>query len=819
MGELLVNGAWIAAVSAPWAVSPHPNFSEDTVTGPGLLALVSQFRLRDLDRYSELLPEDEASWVMELVDAARRSVLRETIREAADDLWKLCQRIDLPLDARLAAALFASVADVEVDELGRAISNLLGFEAAMSLLPSSRTAGLAQGLLRMQIAARQFDQVDYGSAMATLDEVERSLLEEGEWEQFPVSLGISWGSSAVLDDIQTALSTHVLELRSRLEGLGGKTWVEVVRSKSSWLDFRGEVVAGARDRKYVESSFEKRVGSSSHRRTIVSSNPITTRALEVLLLAELTGDVNGFMNGRVALGQLRILQEVDKVQDAEPWEFQEALRLFRKARSKDGLQRTIDSIYLQGPEEALIADARLIIQRSDFPIDATAFDLMVLGAASHYLGTEELERSTDAALEFLSKPRSVPGSEIADRQNALRSIVRLLPESGKNEDTASVVLATIKSSHSLDVFERDFLQIMDVIDWDDVAPATVEAWRGWGERHAATAESTSELADRSRYLFRERDHEEILNGMPESDIPLHLALHSEALDDIPPETLKAAVTISSSDLRQIRADARAGHMRFGGVDSTEVAVLLAAAFDIMSLWNEVIELLADKDVPQELKERSVSRIVELGPTLSGEVQEKLRASWGLLMESPRQGFFVDPDPSLQFTDAVRLGVIIKALTKDEAVAWGTELACSRSAVNRRSACELIRDIAETHEEWTWAQILLLQLIHDTDANVRPAAAKNLAVVGPQKTAVSSLVTTSLLECLDSGGIRIPLMALHGLQRVGEQVETYGRDLVRKVSTLASSHEARVIREAARRVLEGAMSRDYSSGEMPLIQEN
>lgn len=800
--ELLDDGAWVAAIAAPWTIAPHPNFSEDRVSGPGLLALVAQFRIQDLYRYQELMPEGQAPWVIELIDASRRSIEFGTVRSGADDLWGIALREDVSIGGRVASAMFATVAEVELDELGAAHDRLTSLAREVEQgMPSTRTAELALAVLRMQIASRQFEQLDYQGADETLQKIKDLTTLNGQWGQFDVSLGIGWDSIVVQEDIYKALSSHKLELRSRIEGFKGNTWVDVVKSRSSWPEFRGAVVSAARDRKYVEEVYERKVGARVKRRTIRNTDPVLSRALEALLVAELTGDVNGFMAGRLALGQFRILRDIDKADHPEVWPYQDALRLFRKARAKESLQRVLDSIYLQGPDDALINDASLILQRGGFPRDVTSYDLMVLGGAAQYLSSAALQRSVDAALAFVLKPNSVPGSEPADQQIAWRAILRLLPESGKDEAVAQASLLAVQGSY--DLIEGELLQLFDALNWDAVEPRTIAEWNTWGSQ---AGESEREIATRARFLGKPSERLNMMQESPEWKLPLYLAMHKNEISNIPSSLIARAEAVSSNALGQIREEAQHGSTSFGGFDAGEVAVALATEFGLNNLWSKVTELLADRKVPQELKEKAMRRIAEAGVQHLPEKAEKsLRSHWKSILESSRHDIFSEPDPRLEFADALRVGTILKVLSRDDAVAAGTNLAGSQNPENKLAACELIGDVASVHGEWTWAQIMLLQLIHDPDLNVRPPAAKTLASIGENKTAVTPLVVSALKSCLTYGGIRLPLLTLHGLQRSASKARELGPELVTTVQDIAMNHRARVVREAARYVVDARPS--------------
>lgn len=65
---------WVVATVAPWAVSPHPNFSNPRPTAAETLALVTENRFQhERARYDFMRGEDDA-WKWELVEAAAASL-------------------------------------------------------------------------------------------------------------------------------------------------------------------------------------------------------------------------------------------------------------------------------------------------------------------------------------------------------------------------------------------------------------------------------------------------------------------------------------------------------------------------------------------------------------------------------------------------------------------------------------------------------------------------------------------------------------------------------------------------------------------------
>ncbi|TKV29720.1 hypothetical protein FDK12_02060 [Arthrobacter sp. NamB2] len=796
--ENLGDGAWIAAIAAPWAIAPHPNFSDETVTGPSLLALVAQSRLVDLDQHRSRLSEGHAGWMLELVDAAQRSVKYNTVRSGADDLWILAENETITPGGRIGAALFAAVAEVELDELGVAIERLQSLAAGLQDVPSSKSSALALALLHQQIAARQFELFDYAEAMETLRKIDIFLGVEGEWDAYLVSLGISWDSSRVQDDIHRSITAHSTQLRARMEGFQGTTWVDVVKARSTWPDHRVALAAGTRDRKFVEQMFEQAIGSQVKRRTWSTTDPVLSPALETLLVSELSGDANAFMRGREALAQHRILQILRNPTDDAPWAVQDAIRLFRRARAKDSLKRVLEWIYLQGPEAALFNDASMILERRDFPRDASALDFMVLSWAAQYLSTDMLSRALGGAFEYIRAPKGTPGAQSENERIVWSAIVKLLPGSGKDNETAQVAFDATKQTSSLELVERDFVRLMDLIDWDEVDPDLISAWRTWGAQNVERF-AVRDLARRARGLQDTLDHEEIISELTGQDLVLYLVNGNVGAASLTAETLLSADATCIKDLDRTRESASKGTFSYGGVDTGELSIVYAKTYARPAVWDSLTSFLTDPNVPREFKARSLSRVAEYGMEgVPDSVRSSLASTWHAVVASSQVDMFSDPDPRSKFSEALRAGAVLGILSRDEALASATELAGSTLSEERIAACGMLPDVAAFHGSWEWAQLLLLHLTQDADATVRSEAAKQLAFVGNIPTGIRSLVHAAILKALGSGGVRTPLLTLHGLQKLSkdEDWRQYGAEVACVVEALATKHRARVIREAA-----------------------
>lgn len=809
--ETLNDGAWVAAVAAPWAIAPHPNFSQSEVSAASVMALVARCRPSDLERYTELLPEDPDEWASELVDASKRSVLIGSIRQGADDLWKFTERGDLPMGARIAAAMFAAVAEIELDEYPSAIQRLDALAARLED-PSSASSSLASALLHQQIAARKYEVFDYAGALLSLGLVDALLTAEGSWDPFTVSPGIGWDSDLVQDDIREAIASHCRELRARVEGFEGTTWVQVVKSRATWPDLRGELSAASRDRKYVEHLFEETIGPRKRGRTFRNEDPVISPALETLLTAELCGDVNAFMKGREALAQVRILRESEATKEEDTWEVRDSLRLLRQARAKDSLKRALEWVYMRGPGPALLEDATMILGRSGFPSDISELDLMVLASAAPYLDLDMVQRSLGGALSFIRSPRLAARMRHIDERAIWNAVVTFLPETGLHQEVAEAALEAVNGNFSTDLIEGELLRLLETLNWDAVTQTTVMGWRSWGELNKDD-KYHAQLAVRASKVAAPVRHDLVLDSMPESGLPLYLVAHHDELPGIAPSVVARAESACIAALEEIRESASHGSMSFGGTDSGELATLFARLYESTKVWHAVARFLTDAKVAQEMKARSLIRIADYGQsTVPEEVASIMRSNWASIIDSELRGVFLEPDPSSKFAEALRAGVVLHILSRNEAIAAATEMAGSISADERTSAAELLPDVSSSHQEWEWGQLLLLQLTRDIDPTVRSQAARSLALVGKVQTGISPLVYSALLNSLRSGGIRVPLFTLHGLQRMATSDEWihYSDEVRYEVSKMTTEHPARIIREAARHVIDRSHHEDNGS---------
>lgn len=796
--ENVEDGAWIAALAAPWAIAPHPNFSQGTITGPGLLALVTLFRSLDLERYSEFAGDDVNPLVSALIDAASRSTTEGTVRSGREDLWKIAQNRKSSTGMRVAATILATVADVELDEIAPVVGKIEAIVTELVEIDQTRSGRLAIALLQQQSAARKFELFDYAGAFQVLDSIPKLIATFGPWDEFPVSPGIGWNSQKIQDDVQAALIQHGMELRARMEGFEGSKWVEVVRSRPNWPDYKGAISAASADRKLVDLHFEKSIGLTNRRMTWSANDPVISPALESLMVAELSGDVNAYMIARRTLAQLRVLHANDNPSEQNDWYVGEALRLFRQSRSKAELDRTLDWIYLQGPSQALKNDADLILNRIDFPRRVTATDLSVLSSAAPYLSPPKLAKALSSALHFLDSPKGPPGSAPADERTAWKAISRLLPDSGMDEMVAESALRVIASSSYLDLVETDLLRLLDSLDWEKVSPLVVEGWRNWGRTLTGTT-APAELARRASRVHSEVSDEPSIADADGIDLAVKLVANHGNPSSIPDSALLRAERSCMESLAAISNNARRGSFSFGGIDTADLSTLFAKVFNREALWISVAEFLTEPAVTRTQKERSLHRIASYGESVVPEpAQCLIRNNWISVVATRPLEPFNDSLPDTTFPAALRVGVVLRILSRDEAIEAVAQITGSKSSDERTAACTLLLDIAETYSEWVLAQTMLLSLVSDPSPEVRSEAAKSLAVAGKHTTAVSTLVRRTLSSALQSDGLRTPLLTIHGFQKLAAagELDSYDDEILTMLRLLSENHEASTIRKAA-----------------------
>ena len=798
--SVLTEVEWLAACLAPWALGPHPNFSGDVVDGPAMLAMCSDGRSGEAARYRARLVPSERPWESELVDTCTRSLFAETQRDAADTLSTLATNNELPLAARTASALYASVAYSELDEPERAVRILE--EAAGSWAPPAGAGGsavLCVAALHQQISLRAYEARLYSEAAGASAAVEELLhhVDERTFERFRVSRGISWGSRQVQRDIKAALLSNAIRMRSQLEDLRGDTWVRVVRGRPGWIGNRIDGKARRRDSAFVTEEFERRLDSTRGRRTIGASDVVLIEGAAADLGAELAGDLGRAQSARESLGCLRILRDGE-----QEWAATEGIRLLRHAESRNALESALRWIRRRGPNAALLSSATRILERPSFPSRITQGDLEVLRYAADILTTEQLAAAIEAVPNYLATPAPRGGpAGWKEREELWNTVARLVPESGLDDRVARDALEFVVSDPHFDIaLVTPIYTLVAAIQWDQVAPEVVDGWLDWARAHVVD----DDLDDLAYEVLLNLQREEALDLLVHRtglNLPVTAVNEERLAARLDAATVARASEACVGALEAVRTEAANGALSFGGPDPADVGVAFALRFPDGLLWDRVADLLCDPKVDPSKKRRGLDRLAGAAQDVPARIVERLRLAWPDVTKVASVDDHFTNVVKLPYLPAgLRAAAALQIVPRRELLEPVSELAAHAAPSGRIEAARSVPFVVSGGGALEWGQVLLLQLSRDTDPVVMSEAGTALAVLSFAGGGLDDLVAARLLELLASEGSLAPLSVLHGFQRaLRDGVESSGLPQ-EAVFGLATSHPLRVVRGAAREVL-------------------
>lgn len=785
---------WIAAVVAPWTVSPHPNFSGGEVSAAQGLALITERRERDGNKADPELKTSWPDWAREIIEAARLSLVVDSQRQATASLWALAQRSELPVGSRVAAAIYASLGSLELDEsdesvdlLGDLIAVLKGSGVPEQYSPSYR---LAIGVLAQQRVVRAQDAARYQDARTGLAEVLAWLpnLDATGLEIFPVSKGISWSSSRVQKDIIAATKQNAISSKAQLEQFTGSTWVQVVRSRSGWIDLRHYLLERNRNAAVLRNDFEMKFDSTSGKR-ILGRESQTEVAYVALLAAELSGDSVRARHSRAEMAKVHLLEVGDK-----QFHTREALRLLRQSGSTAPLKSALSWIRAEGPLDALRDDARTILERAVRDRYASESDLLVLESAADLLEREQLVEAIEVASLYFETQQRNDRVGWSHLDNVWRAIGRFVAGSDEDDAVAGKAAELLSQPKSLTrPLSNTIAGLVAEIDWSQVGDENRAIWAKW-----VTEQSTSD-PEVDALVFELRD----ALGMPgpnvvASGLEAAAILADEGMSKLDGELkiVEARGAIIAS-LRAEVESAKIGHFGFGGISPSNVGVAFAIRFGDMQVWDEVVQHLIDPKVVSGHKAPALDRLASNAHEVPATVRGQLSENWRIIADSPRDSWFGGESLPL-FPEAFRMAAAFGALTSTEGVEAVLQLA-SGSDKGKIEASLSMPFIAPS-EDVTWAHVLLLQLAEDENPNVRAEAGFAMIRLLSSESTVSDMVSKRARHLLASDGVRCALRILHGLQSISEAQPALVEPWLSAASTMAESDPRRVVRGAAQELL-------------------
>jgi len=783
---------WIVACISPRAVAPHGNFAQDSITGYSLLALVTDFRPREFQQYLEQGTTDIRPWANALITQARESLNFESQPLASKQLAKLVSQIDVPLGARIAAALWATLTltDLDRDEesidlLEGLLGELSSYRSFSSVRPASFTVG--RDLLRLQLAFRKYE---IGDRQAALDELAKleglQPATPDNFEDFVVSPSISWSSTQVQEDIALAVDANALGLRSRIEGFNTQTWTHVLRGRPTWPETQLRAKAASRDAEYRDRTYRRMVESARRVYRFGQSDDIELKALGTLLAAEFAGDVFATLEGRKARAKLLLL---GRPEDSRP--AAEALRLLRRTGDDTEIKNAVQWVRSQGPAHALREAGESILGRPTVAFRVSRNDVEVLSGASDMLTDENLFKAFDVVKHYLTAGTDRVASLRMDA--ALKAVTRFLPWPNGSEHIAAWCVELAEPLFDSTANLSPFLQVVHELSWERVTAPTRSRWfrlaeRPGGREQALLSAAILSALDRTvptSVLERCGEYERIA-----------FALRTPGGLDSLKGGSEQTIGFCIEALDQVRAEARQGGYGFGGPDLAELAVAVAEATGSTELWERLRDFLLDRHITKDQKSRGLDRMVASAEAVPTSVINSLRLGWTEILSSAEGVFGLDSDGSgPSFPAAIRLGACLRLTSRSEIITAAVRLTGSANAIMRIEGAKCIRYAASSFGWIEWAHVLLMQLCQDDDPVVRAESAKSLASLMAYPSSLSELVVQAVASMLHEDGVLIPLFTVHGLQQLDASGRVIEEEIRSQISAMSTAHSVRVVREA------------------------
>nr|WP_146081385.1 hypothetical protein [Pseudoclavibacter sp. RFBI5] len=786
MTQTVVGVEWVLALVNPWAISPHPNFSQGEISASARLALVTERRWERESRRYESLVSTSSEWEVALVDAVERSLVADSQSQAVADLWELAGTSGLSDGARVAAAIYGSVGLAEMDRPVEAAHRLATLETVLrrsSLSTLSMSSLVVLVTLKMQRVLRLSDSQQFDAALDQVKSV-LALIDTGssECELVELSEGISWGVEQVHRDVLDATRQRALRAMTLLDDIDSDSWVDVVRAKRPWLDVRSSYTRADRDSFVLRDYFEARIESTLNVRHYLRTRPID-QGYAALLTSEISGSVDQSELDRESLGKILMVSQQLSEHSAR-----EALRLFRFARAPRLLKSSAQWLRDQGPVSALLAEARTVLERESQESRMTECDLLILGFAADFMTRSERQAAIKLSFEHLATaPRNGTGVRWSAHDRVWRAVRQLM--GGANSDAWILERASeyLDDSGSLSrPLTSTLAGVFDQIEWSSTSEEIRTPWTEWA-RSGQGAEETVELRD--TILVHEF-------GRPTEESSQDLMQSAAVIADggrATPEQLDEVGQYLVARLEGVADQAQHGMRTVGGYEPGNVAAAFALATNDSEVWDQLVIFLSDPNVDTASKSDALDRLARRFTDIPHEVVLKIRDKATQILHSPRRAMSIDPQVTGEFPPALRLLGVSGALDGRAAMEAIMDLAAGEDRAKREAALSVPAVLSVVPV--IWGQGLLLQLSRDSNPRVKSAAAGGLAETLGRESELDEVVRERILSLLESDGLQIPAGTMHGLRRAGEvdaERVAFAEEAVRRIALDSRARVLRVI---------------------------
>ncbi|WP_193610547.1 hypothetical protein [Nocardioides lijunqiniae] len=777
---------WLAATLSPWAIAPHPNFREDSINEVQFLALLVESRLVDFAEYRAKIEPAYDEWADELIDSAY-DYLVDGQDDGYERLVAIARRDGVPLGARAAAA-FLCCLDLRWDREVVTI-NLLGTlqQDAAEVGTQSRERDLVTVAISVQLLMRRLDRGE----LTNTDELSEVLLiadrllsspsDAQAVDQSLVSRGVDISGAILFVDIASMLRHHTLEMMAKVEGVGGRSWIDVLRTMPAWSDVRLDWKAASRDRAIANTNLKRQADSLLNRVQLGGEPaPGIVDAYSAVRVAELTASFGDALSGRAALAGLLLTNrekwEAEEVQEL----LRDALKLMVSARSKDGLEVALAVLRTEGPLEALTSVTEEAIAALAAGRPATALMMRLVEGGADLL-------RDDSTATVLSIIRSMRPTDDDSVKWALRLCIELTHLSNDVSDVITAALDLLRAtSRRATLFARELRIFSEKIQWLDVDIQLREEWGAWVSEALA---GDRELVIHLRGVVLA----ESVRAQQMSALDMLVAYVNET-KYVSGLATSDAVSKTLTELASLHAGTqRDSGFSMSSVDVADVAVLVALRSSDIEVWNAIVDFITDPHVIADYKTGAIARIADFIEEVPALVQNALKDSWPTYGRQPVKYEFFSHEVRELVPQMLRLASVLGAENAEYLLGSVTRMSSSRKPRHREDAAALIPWVVQATESSDWGCALSLQLSTDADLTVRGAALRSLGSLVSTPGAVGPLVIDQASSALTADSVRLPLYVLQGID--GDDVEAQSL-LKPQVTALARNHRSRRVRVAA-----------------------
>ncbi|WP_338767898.1 hypothetical protein V7968_02515 [Nocardia vulneris] len=796
-----MNLAWLVAIFSPHEIADHPNFEEGLPRPEAELAAILLNRTPPGRRLEFTGKNKRVSAGDEAIDLVYELIFGSTTVSSRESLTRLILDTgpsdDIARIVALSVVLSAVTGELdEYDTADRILTQALGLTGGQdSPEKLCRVVLLQQKALRRRDFGFDFAG-DVLNAARLLDDI---VIED--CTEFELNGITRYTQSQVIQSVYEGLRKSVWSLFPNQEFDRSVDSDSRIPSRSEQLRQPRSLImlpiAQGESRelgRFLADSYKEQL-KSAPARTIGKASP--DLYFQVLAFS-LLGNTSVY-ESRKEMAMLRIVRHMP---DLSQFDVSLCLRTLRLSNADAELRLLIRTLVYDGPLNALVTDARHILDNRTDWRSIRAGEFQVLSAAAELLSTAEADRAFNLALEVLREdgPTLPPGnwqSPATRAEPAWVAAADIAANLGEDASFAKLLLdsmANAKNHH--DLWDRTFSRVIPKIHWgsvgDDLRSEWVQLFEALPED---TFEESRNALTRAEVLEASAPNaEDISDSSSELANALNFYLRRE---EEPPAELREKISSQAVvGMREVRLQAKRGEFRGLTIDPSTFAAFLAKFSPDPMLIDELLKFLTDRQVDRFVRSHALEILSDPKVELPDFIVHRHRESLIALITSPGVDSMPRPNDSENdavFLPALTFAVVHELLDQDAAMRMILPSVASSDHSVRKEVAGAISTFASV-QSGPLPKAIALQLSFDRKAEVRAAVVPALIVFAQPQMESSDGFRTRLQKMLYDDGILVPLTVLRHMARVDNLVS----QAKETIAEIRSNHPSRRVRESAAR---------------------